>query len=109
MVNRLKKFAGLIKNFNVLPKKSQKVLVKNMDNDLFCCVREISHNVLKGRVPLSSIQKSKLRRYKRLLRVLGIRSKSGVKKARKFINQNGAGLLPLLFSIVGPLISKIIS
>jgi len=82
----------------------RKELLSGADKDLVIALCECALNVLKGNVPLTSIQKKKLSVYKNLLRQLSCKEVS-LEKKKTILVQQGRGLfLPLLLT---PIISKI--
>ena len=74
-----------------------KLVLKNASPDLIKSLSEICLNVLKGNVPLTAAQKSKLSRFKHDLRKLAQKNISLKKK--KTILQKG-GLFPLLIKAI---------
>lgn len=65
--------------------------------DLTNCICECALNVIKGNVPLSQSQFSRLKKHKRTLRDLS-NKKVSKKKKKHIVNQKGAGLFPLLIT-----------
>jgi hypothetical protein len=65
---------------------------------------EIAHNLLRGNIALSKVQKKKLQRHKTLLRSLACKQYSCTHK-RKIIQRGGAAFLPLLAPIISLLTS----
>lgn len=84
----------------------RKSILKNAPEELIICLSEICLNILKGNIPISKSQKSKLFKYRKLMRDLVTikgNKKEIIKKNRSKLVQNG-GFLPLL---LGPLLSII--
>lgn len=99
-VKRLKKYAKFLKALHAAsPKKRKQMLKQTKDREFICCVCEIAKNVLKGNVPLSMSQKSKLKRMKGSLRLLALK-KTPVKKKKKIIQSGG-----FLGALLGPIVS----
>jgi len=94
-------------NFKKLKSKDRRRLIVE-DEKLTKCVCEICLNLIKGNIPLNKPQKVKLRPHKKIIRKLARKVKN--LKNRKKLLQKGAGVfLPLLFSVIGPLLSKLVS
>ena len=77
-----------------------KAVIKGCNKDLITCLCEISHNILKGNVPVTTIQKKKLHRYKNTLRQLSSRQNTTLNK-KKALLQKGGFLGTLLAPIIG--------
>ena len=78
-----------------------KAVVKNASPQLVKTLCECCHNVLKGNVPLTPVQKRRLRRHKANLRQL-TKKKLSVKK-RKQLLQTGGFIGALLGPVIGVL------
>lgn len=76
-------------------------IIKSVDKDLLDTLCECGLNVLKGRVPLTPIQKSRLRRHKTGLRRLV--QKSTPLKEKRALLQKGGFLGTLLAPVLGAL------
>lgn len=85
--------------------KYRRALLQAADKDLVHCVCECVHNTLKGKVPLKPNQKSKLCKYKKLLRKI-IKPGENYKQKKKLLIQKGGAFLPLLLA---SLISGVLS
>jgi len=87
-----------------------KTIIKGADKDLVHCLCECAHNILKGTVPLTKAQKTKLARHKKGLR--DIAKKTTSQKRKQEILQTGgflpALLGPLLAPVIAPLAGKVI-
>lgn len=82
-----------------------KGIIKYADTDLIKCLCEICHNVLKGNVPLTSIQKRKLQRYKQTIRGLSSYRKTSQLKKKQLLQKGGflGALLPPIIGLLGSL------
>lgn len=80
----------------------RKTIIKTGDKELLTCLCECSKNVLKGNVPLTTNQKSHLRRHKRALRELALK-KTSKKKKVALIQKGGflGALLTPILSLLG--------
>ena len=85
--------------------KVVKQLVASADPSLLDAISECSHNVLKGHVHLTALQKKRLAKYKKALRTLATK-KTG-NRQRRALSQKG-GLIGSLLGVVAPLIAKAI-
>ena len=77
-----------------------KAIIKECNKDLITCLCEISHNILKGNVPITTTQKKSLHRYKDTLRQLSSRQNTTLSK-KKTLLQKGEFLGTLLAPIIG--------
>ena len=92
-----------------LNKNQRRALLKTADKNIVRGICECALNILHGVVSLSKQQKSKLKKYKNVLRKLvDVRKKSrkSWKLKKRLIVQKGEGFLPY---ILGPLISTLLS
>ena len=100
----------LIKCLCVLSKQQRNQLLKIVDKSCIDCIRDCCKSILEGGVKITPTQKKKLRRYKTKLRAVADPQK-GSQEARKHLQYGGffQALLPVLASIVSPLISILAS
>lgn len=109
MSKRLRKFAPTLQYLARCDKPTARSIINKANPQLIDCVSDICHNILKGKVNLSSKEKARLSKYKKQIRAVA--KKSGSKKSKKVIIQKGgflgAILAPLLGSLIGPLVSSI--
>jgi len=72
------------------------LLIKNSSNSLTRCLCEICLNILKGSIPLSTVQKKLLKRHRSTLHLLANKKQSLSRKKREIIQKGG--FLPLILS-----------
>ena len=105
----LQKYRHVLKALSEGDKTTTIIVLKGADKHLLTCLSECAH-ILQGNVPLGVIQKRKLKKYKKELKLL--RKKSSKEKDKKKALQKGgflpALLAPILTSVVAPLVSKIL-
>lgn len=110
-MNRLKKHAHTLAFLSKTQPKTAHSIIKTADKDLIKCLCECAHNILKGNVHLSSIQKTKLKRHKQRLRALE-NKQTKIKKKRTILQSGGflpAILAPLIGTIIAPLASSLLN
>lgn len=84
-------------------------LIRGGDDKLIHCLGELSHNVLRGNIDLSSGNFAKLKRYRRSLQDLASRKLSINRKRDMLLSNNQTGgFLPILASLAAPLISSLL-
>ena len=83
--------------------KFRKKLLHHADPELVKCVGHCASNVLNGTLPITKMEKNKLKKYKRVLR----RLKSSKNKKRVIVQSGGGFLLGLIPAVVGALASLI--
>lgn len=109
MSKRLKKNAVILKALSKAHHGLNSTVIKGADTELIKCLCECAANLLNGNVPISSVHKSKLTRYKKGLRELAKRNTS-FKKRKKILQKGGflgALLAPIVTSVLAPLVSKV--
>lgn len=99
-------YLPLMKKFRKL-KTSDKCKLIGEDKKFVQCICEICLNLLKGNVPLNKPQKGKLCRHRRTIRKLARNIKNN-KNKKKLLQRGGGVFLPLLFSIVTPILTKLL-
>ena len=108
MTSSLKKYSDHLRVLARGTPSMQKAVIKNADSGLIKCISECALNILKGNVPISPHQKSKLTRYKKDLRSLAQRRVS--LKSRKRVLQKGgflgAILAPIITGVLGSLVGR---
>ena len=109
MSKRLKKFAPTLQYLAKCDHKTAKALINKQQPQFIDCVSDICHNILRGKVQLSTKEKNRLRKYKNKIRKVA--SNTSSRKAKKNIIQSGGFLasilLPLLGTLIGPLVRGI--
>ena len=99
----LHKYRHLLKTLSEGDKTTTICVLKGADKGLLNCLSECAHNILQGNVPLGVSQKKELKL---------LRKKSTKEKDKKKALQKGgflpALLAPILTSVLGPLVSKIL-
>ena len=108
MATAIERYKFVLSHFNSLPPDIQKYMTsEKMSDELLRCICEICFNILKRNVPVSEDQFKDLSHYKSIIKLL---SKQSVHKRckRKKLKLIGRGFLPLLFSIITPLISSMV-
>jgi len=98
MSSRLKKYYTKLKLLKEATTKTRKDILKDCSKGLLCCLCECAKNVLKGNVPLTKVQKTKLKRFKKKLRDLS--SKKVNVETKKEIVQSGGFLGALLTPVI---------
>lgn len=87
-------------------KQRKEKILKEGGPPLQHAIREVSHNILKGNVPLTAKQKTKLKKHAKEVRELA-KKKTSLKK-RLSIEQKGGFLSPLLLPVLGAVASGVI-
>jgi len=87
--------------------KAKREYVKRCNRQFIDCVSECAKNVLKGTVPLTNAQMSKLRPKRQDLRALAVK-KTSLTKKRKIIQKGGflSALLTPALSVLAGLLPK---
>ena len=83
-------------------------LIKNLSDDCILALCEIAHNVLKGTIPLNSLQYNKMRSHKKSLRTLARRRGVSKRNRKQVLCQRG-GFLPALLAVGLPFLHSLIS
>ena len=107
--HHIKNYEFFVKNYAELPDDIQKSILKNpLPSSMLKCICEICYNIQKKNITITPEQKRQLEAYKTSIRLLSSHSASSLKKRRR-LKLKGRGFLPILFSIVAPIISSIVS
>lgn len=91
-------------------KKTQKQLLKVLDDRVIRILAQIAQNVISGNIPLDKKQVKRLKRYKSTLRGLRDFKRTAVRRDI-LLNQTGGFLpflIPIIASAVGGLIGKVL-
>lgn len=99
MSKRLKKHAALLRFLGKAKPAISKSVIKSADRELLNTFCECSLNVLNGTVPLTTKQRSRLKKHKAKLRSLVAKRVSNKRKLA--LLQNGGFLSALLSPIIG--------
>lgn len=84
----------------------RKAILRESDKAIIFAICEICDNLLAGNIPLTSEQKSKLKRYRNDLRRLAKRGE-GWKAKKDHLVQTGGSFLPLLLSVVASVLPSL--
>lgn len=111
MVSCAKKHEDVLKVLAKAKPDLVRSIIKPAKKSLIDFFSECAFNILRGSVPITSVQRKKLKRYVRGLRKLA-RKKTSVKERKKIL-QTG-GIVPLILKhilpmVVSPLLNKIIT
>ena len=100
--SHVKKNAGILRLLSKSKGKVLKDIIRACDASLVKAVCECAANVLKGRVPLSSNHKGRLRRFAKHLRTI-TNKKVSIRRRKKIIQEGGflPALLAPLAAILG--------
>lgn len=98
MSKRIKRNLPILKALFALKPSESRIFLCKGSNDLILALCEISLNVLKGNVPLTFDQYSKLNKQKKFIKLFA--NRKTVKHKRKVLTQTGGFLLPLLGAAV---------
>lgn len=106
MSKRLQKYHVHLKLLKEASAIMRKEILKNCNKYLLCCLCECARNVLKGNVPVTEAQKSKLGRFKKKLREFASKKTRAAVK-RKLVQTGGfiGALLTPVLSFLGTLLA----
>lgn len=111
MSARLKKNIALLNQINKANPKLRKAILENAPKEVIDCIIDCAHNVLQGNVVLTPLQKQRLGKHKKVVRLLGTKGAS-YKVKRDLVVQKGgfvnALLTPLLIAAL-PLFTEWLS
>lgn len=99
MAPRVQKHRAVLQVLQNAKPSLRKAIIQASDKDLVYSLCEIADNLLRGNIPLTDTQKSKLQRYRTHIRKLA--QKGGTIKSKKaLLTQRGGAfpLIPLLIS-----------
>jgi len=100
----MKRFLPTLRRIHRMGEKAKREYIKRCNRQFIDCVSECAKNVLKGNVPLTNAQMSKLRPRRQDLRGLSFK-KTSLTKKRKII-QKGGFLSALLAHALSGLLAK---
>src|SRR6218665_1893165 len=103
MSKRLQKYHVQLKLLKEASAIMRKEILKNCKKYLLCCLCECAQNVLKGNVPMTKAQKTKLARFKKKLREFA--SKKTRATVKRKLAQTGGALLTPVLSFLGTLLA----
>lgn len=94
MTSRIRKHALLLHHLAHSGSKARKKLVQTYPKEAIDAVCDCAHNSLRGAIPLTKVQKQRLKKHKKVIRTLS-NKKVSIKRKRKILGQSG-GFLPIL-------------
>ena len=105
MSKRVRKYLPVLKRINKLGDRAKHDFVRKCDRGFLDCISECAKNVLKGNVPLTARQKTKLRRSRKDLRALSAK-KTALRKKRHILQRGGflTALLPPILGVLANLL-----
>lgn len=106
---RLKKYSEFVILYNKLSNEMKKSILKNADENLVKFICEACLNIIKSNISMTKDHKQRLARSKHTIRELARKNNSVTLKKKKKIIQRGGSFIPLLFSILSPILSKLIT
>lgn len=100
MSTRLHRHANLLRALHrASPSLRQKLIKKHCNGEFVGCITECVKNLLKGNVPLNSVQKKKLAAKRKILRKIALK-KTSLRQKQKLIQSGG-----FLGALLGPIVS----
>lgn len=99
MAPRVHTHKALLEVLKSAKPKLCKAILEQSDKSLIFAVCEICDNLLAGNIPLTTAQKTKLKKYRAHFRRLAQRGE-GWQVKKKYLTQKGGAFLPLLLSAV---------
>jgi len=107
MSDRVRKFLPVLKRINKLGDKAKRDYVRKCTREFLDCINECAKNVIKGNVPLTNRQKTKLRRNRKDVRALSVK-KTSLRKKRRILQKGGflGALLPPVLGVLASLFAK---
>lgn len=106
MSSLVKKQAPLLHILSCAKPSLRKKILKSANTKLISSIVECVYNILAGNVNISSKEKKKLLKHKKILRNI-VKFKRNPTKRKKIINQSGGSFLPaLLLPIISSLITS---
>ena len=85
--------------------KTRNALIRSLKSDEVRTICQCAANTLRGNVPLTKLQKTRLSRHKDTLRLLA-KKKVSLKRKKKLLLQKGKGIFPFLLA---PILSAVAS
>ena len=103
----MRRYLPILKKITRMGDKARRRYVKNCDKALMDCFSECAKNVLKGNVPLSDRQFSRLKRQKTNVRALANR-RTSLRKKRHIVQKGGfiGALLMPAVATLGSIVLK---
>jgi len=105
MSDRVKRYLPVLKRIRRMGDRAKRQYIRKCDTEFVNCVSECAKNVIKGNVPLTDRQMTKLRRKRHDLRALS-KKKTPLRTKRKILQKGGflTALLPPVLGILGSLL-----
>ena len=99
--------ADTIRALSKLNPAQRTALLKVADKQVIEAICECVYNILRGNVELKAGEKKKLKKYQKILRILGL-NKGCWKRKKRYILQTGGAFLPaLLAPILGGVLGSL--
>lgn len=107
MSERMRKYLSVLKRLRKMTDKAKRDYVQKCDREFIHCMSECAKNVIKGNVPLSVPQMTRLRRDRNNIRALSVK-KTSLKKKRRILQRGGflTALLPPVLAVLGSLLLR---
>lgn len=99
MHRRVKTHQPLLRALHILKPKYRRILLKACQEEEINFICECIHNVLQGKIPLHPQEKSKLGKYKNILRTLLRKGRKHMTR-KNIIIQKGGSFLPIILGAV---------
>jgi len=102
----VRQYMGVLKRIRKMGDKAKRDYVRKCDKSFVDCISECAKNIIKGTVPLTNRQKTRLRRSRNDIRALSVK-KTSLRKKRKILQKGGflTSLLPPVLALLGGMLS----
>jgi len=107
-MKRIQRNAKFLKKCSTKCNKKLRTVFKNANADEIHTLSECAKNLLIGNIPITTRQKNRLRPYRKSLKFLALK-KNSLSKKRGMLQRGGNFFIPLLATVAGSLLSKLLN
>lgn len=100
MTHRVKKCSSELCYLANCCTKNRKFIIRGSNQELVKAIGDIALNIIKNKIPLTSAEKRKVKKYINALQTLGTSSVSTAKKKSVLSSQKGGAVLGLLWNVI---------
>lgn len=107
--SRVRKHFKTLEHLTTVPNLTARCLLESGGDDLIEAIGELCRNLLKGNIPLTQEEKTRLMTHARTIRLIARKKTSSKTKRNLIVSQTGSGFfIPGLIGMVLPLIKSVL-
>ena len=100
MSKRMKKYKNELCFLSTCSKSQRANFIKQAPSDIIRAIGDISNTLLRGNLPLTKVQRQKLKKEIKLLKQLALKKGTLARKRKIIVSQRGGNILGVIWNVI---------